>query len=226
MAILNPIISVENIHVAVVEDNSEIRQGVSFIINSTEGFSCIAFGNAEEALEKIPNKLPEVVLMDINLPGINGIECTRKLKEKYPELQIMICSVYDDDDNVFNALEAGANGYIVKSAAGEKLLLSIRELHNGGSPMSSSIARKVVARFQRLNSGKALQSEPKEDYSLTTRENEILDLLAQGYRNKELAEKLFVSVNTIRTHVYNVYEKLHVNSRIEALNKTGRGYSK
>ena len=110
MAILNPIISVENIHVAVVEDNSEIRQGVSFIINSTEGFSCIAFGNAEEALEKIPNKLPEVVLMDINLPGINGIECTRKLKEKYPELQIMICSVYDDDDNVFNALEAGANG--------------------------------------------------------------------------------------------------------------------
>ncbi|MEJ6681783.1 MAG: response regulator transcription factor [Flavobacteriales bacterium] len=226
MAILNPIISVENIHVAVVEDNSEIRQGVSFIINSTEGFSCIAFGNAEEALEKIPNKLPEVVLMDINLPGINGIECTRKLKEKYPELQIMICSVYDDDDNVFNALEAGANGYIVKSAAGEKLLSSIRELHNGGSPMSSSIARKVVARFQRLNSGKALQSEPKEDYSLTTRENEILDLLAQGYRNKELAEKLFVSVNTIRTHVYNVYEKLHVNSRIEALNKTGRGYSK
>jgi DNA-binding NarL/FixJ family response regulator len=226
MAILNPIISVENIHVAVVEDNSEIRQGVSFIINSTEGFSCIAFGNAEDALEKIPNKLPEVVLMDINLPGINGIECTRKLKEKYPELQIMICSVYDDDDNVFNALEAGANGYIVKSAAGEKLLSSIRELHNGGSPMSSSIARKVVARFQRLNSGKALQSEPKEDYSLTTRENEILDLLAQGYRNKELAEKLFVSVNTIRTHVYNVYEKLHVNSRIEALNKTGRGYSK
>ena len=226
MAILNPIISAENIHVAVVEDNSEIRQGVSFIINSTEGFSCIAFGNAEEALEKIPNKLPEVVLMDINLPGINGIECTRKLKEKYPELQIMICSVYDDDDNVFNALEAGANGYIVKSAAGEKLLSSIRELHNGGSPMSSSIARKVVARFQRLNSGKALQSEPKEDYSLTTRENEILDLLAQGYRNKELAEKLFVSVNTIRTHVYNVYEKLHVNSRIEALNKTGRGYSK
>jgi DNA-binding NarL/FixJ family response regulator len=226
MAILNPIISVENIHVAVVEDNSEIRQGVSFIINSTEGFSCIAFGNAEEALEKIPNKLPEVVLMDINLPGINGIECTRKLKEKYPELQIMICSVYDDDDNVFNALEAGANGYIVKSAAGEKLLSSIRELHNGGSPMSSSIARKVVARFQRLNSGKALQSEPKEDFSLTTRENEILDLLAQGYRNKELAEKLFVSVNTIRTHVYNVYEKLHVNSRIEALNKTGRGYSK
>jgi DNA-binding NarL/FixJ family response regulator len=133
MAILNPIISVENIHVAVVEDNSEIRQGVSFIINSTEGFSCIAFGNAEEALEKIPNKLPEVVLMDINLPGINGIECTRKLKEKYPELQIMICSVYDDDDNVFNALEAGANGYIVKSAAGEKLLSSIRELQSSRS---------------------------------------------------------------------------------------------
>jgi len=225
MAILNPIISVENIHVAVVEDNSEIRQGVSFIINSTEGFSCIAFGNAEEALEKIPEKVPEVVLMDINLPGINGIECTRRLKEKYPELQIMICSVYDDDDNVFNALEAGANGYIIKSAAGEKLLTSIKELYNGGSPMSSSIARKVVARFQRINSGKALQVEPKEDYSLTTRENEILDLLAQGFRNKELAEKLFVSVNTIRTHVYNIYEKLHVNSRIEALNKTGRGYS-
>ncbi len=215
----------ENIHVAVVEDNSEIRQGVSFIINSTEGFTCMAFGNAEEAIEKIPDKIPEVILMDINLPGMNGIECTRILKTKYPEIQIMICSVYDDDDNVFNALEAGANGYIIKSAAGEKLLSSIRELYNGGSPMSSSIARKVVARFHKINSGGETQTTKSQDFSLTSRENEILDLLAQGFRNKEIAEKLFVSVNTIRTHVYNIYEKLHVNSRIEALNKTGRGYS-
>ncbi len=218
----------ENIHVAVVEDNAEIRQGVSFIINNTEGFSCISFPNSEEALERIPEKVPEVILMDINLPGMNGIECTRILKEKYPETQIMICSVYDDDDNVFNALEAGATGYIIKSAAGEKLLTSIRELYNGGSPMSSSIARKVVARFQSAkpqNSAVQNTEKPTQDYSLTSRENEILDLLAQGFRNKEIAEKCFVSVNTIRTHVYNIYEKLHVNSRIEALNKTGRGYS-
>lgn len=225
MVMSNIITSVENIHVAVVEDNSEIRQGVSFIINSTEGFSCMAYGNAEEALEKIPRKVPEVILMDINLPGMNGIECTRILKEKFPNTQIMICSVYDDDDNVFNALEAGANGYIIKSAAGEKLLTSIRELHNGGSPMSSSIARKVVARFQKINAPTSQETPAAIEYSLTARENEILDLLAQGFRNKEIAEKLFVSVNTIRTHVYNIYEKLHVSSRVEALNKTGRGYS-
>jgi len=124
MAYNSVTIEMKNVHVAVVEDNSEIRQGVSFIINSTEGFSCIAFPNAEEALENLSKKIPEVVLMDINLPGINGIECTKILKEKHPELLIMICSVYDDDDNIFRALEAGASGYILKSAAGNKLIES------------------------------------------------------------------------------------------------------
>jgi len=203
MAISNTLEAVENIHVAVVEDNSEIRQGVSFIINNTEGFSCMAFGNAEEALEKIPERIPEVVLMDINLPGINGIECTRQLKQKFPQIQIMICSVYDDDDNVFQALAAGANGYIIKSAAGERLLTSIRELHAGGSPMSSSIARKVVARFHQNSSAPVLQSTetPKENYSLTARENEILDQLAQGFRNKEIAEKLGIDINTSKSQL-------------------------
>ena len=224
MAFKEAEVKVKNIHVAVVEDNSEIRQGVSFIINNTDGYSCMAFPNAELAVEKISEKLPDVVLMDINLPGMNGIECTKILKEKYPELLVMICSVYDDDDNIFKALEAGASGYILKSAAGNKLIDSIQELTNGGSPMSSTIARKVVAKFHNSNALQSITTTQK-DYSLTARENEILDLLAKGFRNKEIAEKLFVSVNTIRTHVYNIYEKLHVNSRIEALNKTGRGYN-
>lgn len=209
----------DQIHVAIVEDHPDIRMGMRFIINSREGFTSEAYSNAEDALEGIQKNVPDVVLMDINLPKMNGIECTTKLKAILPDLQIMICSVYDDDDNIFKALEAGASGYILKSAASENLMQCITELHEGGSPMSSSIARKVVSRFQKSSS-----QQKKEEFQLTPREDEILDLIAQGFRNKEIAEKLFVSVNTIRTHIYNIYEKLHVQSRVEALNKTGRGF--
>jgi DNA-binding NarL/FixJ family response regulator len=211
--------NMDQIHVAIVEDHPDIRMGMRFIINSREGFSSEAYSNAEDALEGIQKNVPDVVLMDINLPKMNGIECTTKLKALLPDLQIMICSVYDDDDNIFKALEAGASGYILKSAASENLMQCITELHEGGSPMSSSIARKVVSRFQKSSS-----QQKKEEFQLTPREDEILDLIAQGFRNKEIAEKLFVSVNTIRTHIYNIYEKLHVQSRVEALNKTGRGF--
>jgi DNA-binding NarL/FixJ family response regulator len=213
----------DNIHIAIVEDHPEIRSGVSFLLNSHEGFSSDAYPNAEKALEGIKNSRPNVVLMDLNLPGMNGIECTRILRAKYPDIPIMICSAYDDDDHVFSALEAGANGYILKSAVADRLTKSIKELHQGGSPMSSEIAVKVIEKLRNPNKPQSRAISPEES-SLTPRENEILDLLSEGYRHKEIGEKLFVSVNTIRTHVYNIYEKLHVQNRTEALNKTGRGF--
>lgn len=203
------------IRVALVEDHLEIREGLSYIINSTSGFKCEVFENAEVATEEVSEKDFDIVLMDINLPGMNGIECTRVLKEKNPKLPIMMCTAYEDDENIFKALAAGAKGYILKRAAGDHLIEAIKDLHNGGSPMSSAIARRVVDSFQRpVVSG--------SNYNLTARENEILDLLSQGFRNKEIADRLFVSVNTIRTHIYNIYEKLHVQNRVEALNKVGR----
>jgi len=218
------LVTLDKIHVAIVEDHPDIRHGVKFIVDSREGFSSVSFSNAEDALSEIPQRVPDVVLMDINLPGMDGIECTKILKKKYPDILILMCSVYDDDDNIFRALEAGAKGYILKSAAGERLLQAITELYRGGSPMSGSIARKVVERFQQQLSAQNRTDPSAEASLLTDRENEILDLLAQGIRNKEIADKLFVSPNTIRTHIYNIYEKLHVKSRIEALNKTGRGF--
>jgi DNA-binding NarL/FixJ family response regulator len=204
------------IRVAVIEDHHDIRDGMAFLIESSEDFLSRAYGTAEDALEAFLEQVPDVVLMDINLPGMDGIACTRIIKEKYPSVHIMMCTVYEDDEKIFRALSAGASGYILKRSAGDNLLDAIRELHRGGAPMSSSIARKVVASFRQ-----APVSSP-EAALLTPRENEILDLLAQGFRNKEIAEQLHVSVNTIRTHIYNIYEKLHVQNRIEALNKTGR----
>ena len=206
----------ETIRIALVEDHAEIRQGISYILNSTPGFACESYPTAEEGVKHINDQSADVVLMDINLPGLNGIECTRIIKDKFPALPIMMCTAYEDDDNIFKALAAGAKGYILKRAAGDTLIEAIKDLHNGGSPMSSTIARKVVESFQQN------RATTGESYSLTQRENEILDLLAQGFRNKEIAARLFVSVNTIRTHIYNIYEKLHVQNRVEALNKTGR----
>jgi len=201
------------IQVALVEDHADIRQGLSYIINSTAGFDCTAYSTAEEALQKIFEDNCDVILMDINLPGMSGIDCTRLMKEKCPGLPIMMCTAYEDDENIFKALSAGAKGYILKRAAGDMLIEAIRDLHDGGSPMSSSIARRVVESFQ--NGGK----KSKDDYDLTGREKEILELLSQGFRNKQIAEKLFLSPHTIRTHIYNIYEKLHVQNRVEALNK-------
>jgi DNA-binding NarL/FixJ family response regulator len=205
----------KKIRVALVEDHLEIREGLSYIINNTSGFICDVFENAEVASEGINQDDFDIVLMDINLPGMNGIECTRLIKEKNPKLPIMMCTAYEDDENIFKALAAGAKGYILKRAAGETLIDAVKDLYNGGSPMSSAIARRVVDSFQR-------PASTGGEFKLTARENEILDLLSQGFRNKEIADRLFVSVNTIRTHIYNIYEKLHVQNRVEALNKTGR----
>jgi DNA-binding NarL/FixJ family response regulator len=199
--------------ICVVEDHEDIRNGIVFIINTYPGFHCTSHKNGEDALKGFKKSMPDVVLMDINLPGMNGIECTRQLKEMYPAVQIMMCTVFEDTEKIFDALKAGANGYILKRTAGETLIDAIHELLRGGAPMSSDIARKVVNSFQQARSPRSASPE------LTNKENEILDLLASGYGNKEIADRLCVSVNTVRTHIYHIYEKLHVHNRVEALNK-------
>lgn len=203
----------KKIEICLVEDHHEIRNGIVFIINTFDEFSCRAFKTAEEALNNIEIFPPDVVLMDINLPGMNGIECTRRIKEKHPQVLIMMCTVFEDTEKIFDALKAGASGYILKRTAGEKLIDAIKELLRGGAPMSSDIARKVVNSFQHIPRPETYK------YELTNKEQEILDLLAKGHSNKEIADCLCVSTNTVRTHVYHIYEKLHVHNRVEALNK-------
>ncbi len=201
------------IKIIIIEDQDEIRKGYEFLINQSEDFECCGVDSAEKGMEKVPTYKPDIILMDVNLPGMNGIEATRLLKEEYPKLLIMMFTVYENNMNVFDALEAGASGYILKQSSPTQLLEAIRDLYNGGSPMSSQIARKVVSYFQK----KRLLAHG--DTELTTREKEVLELLAAGFRNKEIAEKLGVTINTIKTFVYRIYEKLHVTSRVEMINK-------
>lgn len=208
----------ESINVSIIEDHPEMREGMLFILHSEPDFQCNSFSNAEDALKAFRLSAPDVILMDINLPGIDGIECTRKIKELYPEILVMMCTVLEDSEKIFNALKAGANGYLLKRSAGQTLIQSIKDLVNGGAPMSSAIARKVVNSFKETETTQMHAEEPL----LTKRENEILDLISKGYANKEIAAKLTVSLHTIRTHIYHIYEKLHVHNRVEALNKTGR----
>lgn len=204
----------ENIRVVIVEDDADIRQSFVAIVENAGGFSCIqAFENAEDAVKTIPDLQPDVVIMDIHLPGMSGIEAVRILKDKMPALQIAMCTVYEDDEHIFNALRAGASGYLLKRTSPEKFLEAVSDLHRGGSPMSSEIARRVVASFQ-----KPAPAAP-ELATLTTREKEILDLLAKGYLYKEIAAELFISIETVKRHIHNIYEKLHVQTRTEALNK-------
>lgn len=203
------------ISVAIVEDNHDIRTAMELLINGSDGYACIgAFNNGETAVEQIPSLLPNVVLMDFNLPGgMNGIECIARLKAEYPDMHFMMLTVYEDDDKIFQALEAGASGYILKKTPPGELLEAIRDLHEGGSPMSSQIARRVVAYFQK-------QAKPNPALeALTSREKEILDQLSKGFLYKEIASNLFISIETVRRHVHNIYEKLHVRSRTDAVNK-------
>ncbi|MBC9913296.1 response regulator transcription factor [Chitinophaga varians] len=203
------------ISIAIVEDNHDIRTAMELLINGSDGYACVGtFNNAETALEQIPQLLPNVVLMDFNLPGgMNGIECIARLKAEYQDMQFMMLTVYEDDDKIFMALEAGASGYILKKTSPGELLEAIRDLHEGGSPMSSQIARRVVAFFQK-------QAKPNPALeALTTREKEILDQLSKGFLYKEIASNLFISIETVRRHVHNIYEKLHVRSRTDAVNK-------
>ena len=202
------------ITVAIVEDKEPIRQSLAILIDGAEGFICRAtFETAEEALAYLTEHCVDVVLMDIDLPGMNGIDCVRQLKPRCPNTQFMMCTMYDEDEKVFEALKAGANSYILKRSPPHKLLEAITELHDGGSPMSSTIARKIASSFYRNTAA------PSELDVLTAREREILDRLAKGYSHKEVAEELFISPTTVRKHIFNIYEKLQVHSKVEAVNK-------
>ena len=200
------------IRVSIVEDAEEIRESLAVLLRGSDGFSLQGtYGSAEAALENIPVSKPDVLLMDINLPGMSGIDCVRKLKLEIPDLQVIMLTVYEDPDAIFDSLSAGASGYLLKRTTPEKILEAIRDVTRGGSPMSSQIARKVVQSF----------SMPAQEPSqgLTPREHEILGLLARGYRYKEIGETLQISVETVRSHLHKVYEKLHVRSRTEAVRK-------
>ena len=201
-------------NVSIVEDNEQLRTTLARVLNRAEGFRCVShYGSAETALEGLPKDKPEVVLMDINLPGLNGVECVRKLKQVAPQIQIVMLTVYEDTDNIFNALAAGASGYLLKRTTTPELLESIREVLRGGSPMTAHIARKVVLSFQKS----AASVEATED--LSPREREVLDLLSQGFLYKEIAEKLGISYETVHTYVRRIYEKLQVRTRTEAVAK-------
>ncbi len=201
-----------NLKIGIVEDEQQIRDGISMLINGSEGFVCEhTFESAEEASEKIPLLGLDVVLMDIHLPGKSGIECITELKPLCPDTQFLIFTSYEDSESVFNALKAGATGYLTKTTQPSKILDALVDIHKGGSPMSSNIARKIVSSFS--------SGHNTELQKLSHREKEILDLLTKGLRYKEIADKLFLSTETVRTHIRNIYEKLQVNSRTDAINK-------
>lgn len=202
------------ISVSIIDDNEKLRDSISTFLQGSPGFRCVsAYGNATTALKHLPTDEPDVVLMDINMPGMDGIECVVRLKAQMPELQIVMFTVYEDTDRIFKALSAGANGYLLKRAAPTQLLEAIRDVHGGGSAMSSSIARKVVASFQQT----APLAPP--EVHLSPREHEVLDCLAKGMTYKAIADTLEISIETIRTHLKRVYQKLHVQSRTEAVAK-------
>jgi len=203
-----------NIRVSIVDDNAELRSALEEIISMSDGYECVGSAStAQEAMRNLPDMKPDVVLMDINLGGEeNGIDCVRDLKPKMPTTNFMMCTVYEEDEKIFEALSAGASGYILKKTAPAKLLESITELYHGGSPMSSQIARKVVAAFQSKPQDTSIQI-------LSNREKEILELLSKGLMYKEIAAQIFISAETVRKHVYHIYEKLHVSNRVEAVNK-------
>jgi DNA-binding NarL/FixJ family response regulator len=202
----------EIIEVMIVEDDAAVREGLRFLINGSEGYNCIsACPSAEEALKIVSAHQPQVVLMDINLPGMNGIECVVCIKNSFPDIQVMMLTVFDNSDEIFKSLAAGATGYMLKKTPPAKLLEAISELVNGGSPMSGEIARKVVQTFA------SPVHPPFPDASLTPREEEILSYLSKGYLYKEIAAELFISIDTVRTHIRKIYQKLQVRTRTEAL---------
>lgn len=211
------------ISVCIVDDNKDIRSALEQIILMADGYVLAgSYPDAETALQKIPLLQPNVVLMDINLgEGDSGIECVRQLKPQHPGILFMMCTIYEEDEKIFEALKAGANGYILKKTAPGKLLDALRELYEGGAPMSSQIARKVVNAFQTRPATDTLEASPagRPIGILSNRENEILELLSRGMLYKEIAARLFISQETVRKHVYHIYEKMHVNNRVEAINK-------
>ncbi|MGO8741109.1 MAG: response regulator [Limisphaerales bacterium] len=203
-----------SIVVSIIDDDAPARGILADWIHRASGFRCAGkYGSAEAALAALPSEKPTVVLMDINLPGMNGIECVRRLKPLLPDTQFVMLTVYEDAEHIFNALAAGASGYLLKRMPRAELLAALKDVHAGGSPMSSNIARKVVQSFQRP------VSQPSEAEDLSPREREVLELLARGYLYKEIAESLQISVPTVNTYIRRIYEKLHVRSRSQAVAK-------
>jgi DNA-binding NarL/FixJ family response regulator len=201
------------ISVLLVEDHATYRESLTLLVGSTPRMRCRSCADATEALALISDEAPDVVVMDIDLPGTDGIECTRRIKDRWPRVQVLMCTVFEDDDKIFRALKAGATGYVVKRAPLRELLEAIEQVYAGGAPMSAAIARKVVGTFHR--------SIPAQE-GLTPREAEVLDLLSEGLSAKEIGARLCVSVPTVRSHVRGIYEKLHVQNRVEMMRRMGR----
>ena len=204
----------DEIRIMIVEDQEPVREGLRVLINGSEGYRCIAAcRTAEEALDCIGDELPDVVLMDINLPGMRGTECVVHIKNSHPEVQVMMLTVFENNEEIFTSLEAGATGYLLKKTPPAQLLQAISDLVRGGSPMSSEIARKVVQRFHHSSPSRFPEA------NLTSREEEILSYLAKGYLYKEIAASLFINIETVRTHIHKIYQKLQVRTRTEMLLK-------
>ena len=200
--------------VSIVDDDTDLRQQIGAFIDTIPGLRCLSgYASAEEALTRLPKDQPDVVLMDINLTGLNGIECVRRLKPLMPNTQIVMLTVFEDTEKIFSAVTAGASGYLLKRLAPAKLAEAIVEVHEGGSPMSAPIARKVVQYLQRV------PARSGETADLSQRERQVLDGLAAGRVYKQIADELGVSINTVRTYIRRIYEKLHVQSRTEAVAK-------
>lgn len=207
--------AVKDIRISVIEDSADFNRALEMMINGTEGLDCLSsFTDGETACLEIPHNPPDVVLVDIGLPGMNGIECIRRLAADVPRLQFLVLTIKDQEDEIFGALQAGASGYLLKISSPFEILKGIRELYDGGAPMSANIARKVVRHFRKSES----EANPFDEI-LTAREQEILQLLSRGKFYKEIAAELGISIETVKSHCHNIYKKLHVASRTEALNK-------
>lgn len=206
------------IKVAIFEDNKHLRESLYYLINGTEGFNCIGvYPDCNDILFQLRNNTPDVVLMDIEMPGMSGIEGVKIIRKNYPDVHVLMQTVFHDDENIFNAICAGASGYILKSTSPANYVEAIRDVNNGGSPMTGSIARRVLELFQ-----KNITHTEKSDYQLTPKEKEILQQLVQGKSFKMVADALNISYETVRTHMKNIYSKLHVNSNTEAVSKAIR----
>jgi DNA-binding NarL/FixJ family response regulator len=203
-----------SIRVSIIEDNQGTRESLKELLGRVSGLSCAgAYGSAEEALGALATQPPDVVLVDINLPGLNGVECVARLKRMHPKLQMLILTTYEESDLIFDSLRAGASGYLLKNMRPAEIVQAIEQVHAGGAPMSMHIARKVVSYFQKQPGNRS------EVESLTKREKEILSLLAKGFLYKEIADQLSISLSTVRAHLHTIYEKLHVQSRTQAVVK-------
>ncbi len=208
-----------NIKVVIFEDNTNLRRGLSTLINGSDGFECVgAFGNCDKLIKNITDTKPDVILMDIEMPGMNGIEAVKLLKPQFPEIKILMETIFEDDEKVFHSICSGAEGYILKNTPPSQILDAIREIYEGGAPMTPSIASKVLAMFK---SGTSFSKD--ESYNLTERELEVLKFLVDGKSYKLIAEKCFVSIDTVSSHVKNIYKKLQVHSKSEAVVKAIKG---